>query len=478
MLKKITILSLLIVTLLNIITSCKGEPLTKFYEAEVLLPTKDTLLLVLEVSEKSEEAFTGYLTIPKYRQYRLSLDECLVVGDSISFKYAKFDFAFKGKYSPSTIEGTYRSGGDYHIIFNQVDLKKRRPQTPKSPFPYVTKEVSYHSKDSVIKYGGTLTLPDEKDKYPAVILLTGSGAQDRDETIFYHKPFFVLADYLTKRGFAVLRLDDRGVGGTTGGRLPNTTNDFANDALEAVDYLKRQKNVNATSIGFIGHSEGGLIAFIAASRSSDIAFIVSLASPGVSGKELSLRQLGQSLLAREKDTLTVNNVLKFWDKSFDLINKASSRSQMESSITRAFKEWVTAHQGSSKSLALMGFDFSDLSSQSMVDKFLGEKVKTYLDPWSRYLLSYNPHPYFSKLKTPILALNGDKDENVDADINLPRFRSLAERYTLQIDTVKIQNLNHFLQTTNNGSVTKVYENHETISVKVLDTVYQWINKHK
>src|SRR5690606_17903059 len=264
----------------------------KLYEANIPFESKDTSLIVLEIVKKENGAATGFLTFPHYMQNRLKLENCSIIGDSIFFEYPRFDIDFKGSFNSSGISGLYRAGEEiYSVSFDQFELSHRRPQAPKPPFSYIAKEVSYYSSDSLIRYGGTLTLPNEKGKFPAVVLLSGSGPQDRDATMFYHKPFLVIADYLTERGFAVLRLDDRGVGGPTGGKLANTTNDYAYDALEAVAYLKRQKNVNQSSIGLIGHSEGGIIAFLAAGRSSDIAFIVSLASPGLSGKEITLSQL-------------------------------------------------------------------------------------------------------------------------------------------------------------------------------------------
>lgn len=477
MFKKGIIFSLFVINLLKI-ASCLSAPLDVLYEAKVIVPEKDTILLVLKIEHKAANSYDGYLTIPKYGQNRLKLDKCSISGDSLFFKYDRFDISFNGKFESSYIVGTYTSGQDFNIIFAAVDYLKKRPQTPLPPFSYVSKDVYYNGKASGVKYAGTLTIPNENGKFPAVILLTGSGQQDRDETMFYHKPFLIIADYLTMRGFAVLRIDDRGVGGTSGGRLPNTTNDFANDALEAISFLKQQKNIDSSSIGLIGHSEGGTVAFIAASRSLDISFIVSLASPAVSGKEIALMQYRQGLLKQEKDSIAVNNVLNFWNKTFDILNKKNSQNEVEASITKAFKEWLTQYQHSPKSLSLMGFDISNFNDELMIDEFLKKKIVPYLYPWTRYFLTWNPHQYLNKLDIPILALNGDKDENVDADINLARFKNLADEYSLKIDIVKQQNLNHFMQTCKNGSVAKVYENSETVSPEVLDIIYNWIQKNK
>lgn len=269
------------------------------------------------------------------------------------------------------------------------------------------------------------------------------------------------------------------MGGTTGGDLPNTTDDFASDALEAVSFLKKQRNIDVSSIGLLGHSEGGAIAFIAANRSSEISFIVSLASPGMSGKKIALEQLGQGLLNKETDTITVNNVLKFWDRSFDIITEArSGAGSVKFQITNVFKEWLMEFTDSPRSITLMGFDPAKLDDDTLVDEFLKSKMMVYLNPWYRYFLSYDPRQLLSNIKIPILALNGDKDQNVNADLNLSRFESLAREFGLSVDIVKMQNINHFLQTSSDRSITKVYGNQETVSPEMLSIIFEWINKNK
>jgi uncharacterized protein len=170
--------------------------------------------------------------------------------------------------------------------------KLTRPQEPKKPYPYLAEEVSYENKKAKVKLAGTLTLPKGKGPFPAALLITGSGPQNRDEQVFGHRPFLVLADHLTRRGLAVLRVDDRGVGGSTGDTMQSTTADFAEDVLVGVEYLKGRKEIDPKRIGLIGHSEGGMVGPLAASRSKDVAFVVMLGGMGLTGEQILYVQGG------------------------------------------------------------------------------------------------------------------------------------------------------------------------------------------
>jgi hypothetical protein len=166
------------------------------------------------------------------------------------------------------------------------DSRQRRPQEPKKPYPYGEQEVIVDNKKDEIRLAGTLSTPPSGGPFPAVLLISGSGPQDRDETIVGHKPFLVLADHLTRLGVAVLRVDDRGVGQSTGQFLECTSQDFADDALAFIEFLKAHSKIDSRRIGLIGHSEGGLIAPLVAARSADVAFVVLMAGPGLTGEEI------------------------------------------------------------------------------------------------------------------------------------------------------------------------------------------------
>jgi pimeloyl-ACP methyl ester carboxylesterase len=189
----------------------------------------------------------------------------------------------------STIDGTWKQSGlQLPLLLERIqkEITIERPQDPKKPYPYREEEVSYRNTSAGVTLAGTLTLPASGSPFPAVLLISGSGPEDRNETVFGHHPFWVLADYLTRRGIAVLRVDDRGVGGSTGSTSRSTTEDFAEDVLAGVNFLLNRHEIDSRHIGLIGHSEGGMIAPMAAVRSSDVDFIVLLAAPGLPGDEI------------------------------------------------------------------------------------------------------------------------------------------------------------------------------------------------
>jgi len=236
----------------------------------------------------------------------IPMEEVIMKKDSLLVKHTGIGIEFEGTVDldKNTFDSEFRQGpGKFPLLFQKVNKLPivARPQEPKKPYPYREEQVEYEHEAAGIKIAGTLTYPDAGGPFPAVILLTGSGPQNRDEEIFGHKPFLVLSDHLTRHGIAVLRSDELGVGGTTGSFKGSTTSDFTDDALAGVAYLKSRDEINAEWIGLVGHSEGGMMAPIAASKPSDIAFIVMMAGPGIAfsdvilfQKEIKWKQLGLS----------------------------------------------------------------------------------------------------------------------------------------------------------------------------------------
>ena len=220
--------------------------------------------------------------------------------ESVSYKDGNLNLdvksiggSFEGIYKENnkTIEGEWKQAGSaFPLVLNRIEKAPdiHRKQDPIKPYPYTEEEVVYENKEAGIKLAGTLTLPQSGGPFPAVILITGSGPQNRNEEIMGHRPFLVLSDYLTRRGIAVLRVDDRGIGGSTGNFSQATTEDFAGDVLTGIEFLKNRKEIDPSRIGLIGHSEGGLIAPMVAVKSPDIAFIVLMAAPGVTGEEITV----------------------------------------------------------------------------------------------------------------------------------------------------------------------------------------------
>src|SRR5262247_119424 len=253
------------------------------------------LRLALKVAKAADGALAAKLDSVDQGATDLPVDVISLRDGAVHFEMKRLPVAFNGTLNKesSEIAGQFNRGGaSFPLILKRVakPTALNRPQEPKPPYPYDEEEVSYENKRDGVKLAGTLTLPRGKSSFPAVILITGSGAQNRNEELLGHKPFLVLADYLTRQGVAVLRVDDRGVGGSTGAVPNSTSENFAADALAGIEFLKGHKGIDAKRIGLIGHSEGGLIAPMVASQSDDVAFIVLLAGPGLPGEDILLAQ--------------------------------------------------------------------------------------------------------------------------------------------------------------------------------------------
>ncbi|GAI94382.1 unnamed protein product, partial [marine sediment metagenome] len=246
------------------------------------------------------------------------------------------------------IEGEWKqSGQTLPLTVKRVDkaVEILRPQVPKKPYPYIEEELVYENKEAGITLAGTLTLPPGKSPSPVVLLISGSGPQDRNETIYNHRPFLVLADYLTRQGIAVLRVDDRGVGKSTGDFSQATSEDFASDVLAGIEYLKTRKEINLEQIGLIGHSEGGLIAPMVAVKSSDVAFIILMAGTGLTGEEILYLQgalIYRAMGISEEDIIKNR---QFNEKIFSLVKEEKDKKTIEEKLRQMFMDdWAELNE--------------------------------------------------------------------------------------------------------------------------------------
>jgi pimeloyl-ACP methyl ester carboxylesterase len=367
------------------------------------------------------------------------------------------------------ISGKWTQGG----MVLPMDLKRtdtlpqfNRPQEPKPPFPYNEREITYENKDAGITLAGTLTLPRAGGPFPVVLLITGSGAQDRNETVFGHKPFWILADYLTRRGIAVLRVDDRGIGQSTGDFKTATSLDFLGDVLAGIDYLKTVKEIDPHRIGLIGHSEGGMIAPMAAGKSSDVAFIVLMAGPGIPGDELLLLQ--QSL------------IMKAQGASDDAVAQSA---KIQKEVLAAAKSPLDSASAAIKIRQIIMDGTAQLSEEEkkqMVNapEMLDKGVQQALSPWLRYFLRYDPKPALEQVKCPVLAVNGEKDLQVPSKPNLAAIAKAFKKGGNKDATVKeLPGLNHLFQTATTGSPDEYLKTEETIAPIALSAVGDWILAH-
>jgi uncharacterized protein len=335
-----------------------------------------------------------------------------------------------------------------------------RPQEPKGVIPYDEEEVKYSNLTANVILAGTLTLPRSGKPSPAVLLIAGSGPIDRNETIFGHKPFLVLADHLTKQGFAVLRVDKRGVGQSTGNYNVSTSEDFAADVLAGVEYLKTREEVNAEQIGLIGHSEGGLIAPMIAVKSKDVAFIVLMAGAGITGEATLYAQ--EVLISRAMGV--TEEQISF---QLDLQKQVLSVIRNESDLEKAEK---LLREIVAKQLADLPKEEQQTSADAME-----AQIKRCNSKWFRYYLIYNPITSLKHLKIPVLVINGELDSQVPPKQNLPVIaKILEEAGNRNYRIIEFPKLNHLFQTCESGSILEYGKIEETIAPVVLDTLSGWI----
>jgi pimeloyl-ACP methyl ester carboxylesterase len=356
---------------------------------------------------------------------------------------------------PGTLPLTMVRGAD-------AGMAVRRPQLPRPPFPYREEQVAVESVPGV-RLAGTLTLPQGPGPHPAVLLVSGSGPQDRDESLMGHKPFLVLADYLTRRGIAVLRLDDRGTGASTGTFRGATSEDFAHDAAAAVRWLRARPEVADDRVGIVGHSEGGVIAPLVASRTREVAFIVMLAGPGIPSAELLVMQGALISRAGGDPAREIERTSAFQREMFAAIaaeqDSAALHGRLQE-IGRRFQASLTPEERASP-------DASDAT--------LAAAINQLVSPWYRWFLRYDPAPALRATRVPVLALNGALDLQVPADENLAAIeRELRAGGNRDITVEKLPGLNHLFQTAGTGAPSEYAEIEETFSPAALQRIGDWI----
>ncbi len=415
-----------------------------------------------------KEGLQGGLSVSLTSQGQtIDADDVSFNGQELIFKFGKIGAEYNGKFEAltSTIMGTWNQGNhdfELNLIKTQLPLEKpHRPQNPQKPYPYIEKEVVYRNEQANIKLGGTLTLPRMKPPYPAVILITGSGAEDRDETILGHKPFLVLADYLTRRGISVLRVDDRGVGASTGIFSQSTNADFASDVKAGIEFLKTQNEINSQKIGLIGHSEGGFIAPLVARNNSDVAFIVLMAGPGLPLEQILYMQaelISRAMNAKE-----------------ELISKQRSIQEAMFSIVKSEKNLKHAEQQVRKVLSEALKDMKEQGLPIQSQNSLDTQIKMVLSPWFRDFISYDPKVALREVKCPVLALNGEKDLQVPPKENLAAIeQALQEGGNISYQIIELPNLNHLFQNAKTGAINEYAQIEETISPKALEVIGNWV----
>jgi dienelactone hydrolase len=342
-----------------------------------------------------------------------------------------------------------------------------RPQTPKAPFPYESEDVRFPNPGVGFELAGTLSVPTGSGPFPGVVLVSGSGPQDRDETLAGHKPFAVLADHLTRAGIAVLRYDDRGVGRTGGVFATATSEDLATDAEAALAWLAARPEVRADAVGIVGHSEGGLVGPLVAARSELPRFLVLLAGPGVPGRDVlrtQSRAIAELQGASETAIETNDRVLT---AAFEVLQETDDPADSAERIRGMLEEEVMTLAPAERAAA--GIPEDDPGP------WLDTQVAQFTSPWMRFFLAHDPAPALEATRVPVLAVNGSLDSQVDADINLTAIEAALTRggnpdFTME----ELAGLNHLFQEAETGNPTEYGSIDQTMSPQAMDRVARWI----
>jgi len=432
-------------------------------------------LTIQFVIRDSAGILSGVLNSPDQGAYDIPVDSISVMGDSILLSVRSARITYTGRLvHDSLIEGTFRQGIKLPLSLKKLNQVKKRskPQTPEPPFNYEVKDVSFPGKEGNIRFAGTLTYPRSKEKtFPTILLITGSGSQNRDEEILGHKPFWVIADHLTKNGYAVLRVDDRGVGQSTGDMSSATSETLATDAEAALDFLRTQPFVNTSKIGLIGHSEGGLIAMMLAARRNDIAFIMLLAAPGVKGAELMAEQNKALLIAGGIPSEAAEKYKQLYQKMVrDMVAAPDSASAYDAGKS-ALESWLG--ETDSAMVKRLG-----LAGKGRPSVFLKAFTKELYTPWMRYFIDADPSLYLKKIQCKVLALNGEKDVQVISKLNLEGIRTALEKNKNagSFEIKELPGLNHLFQKCDKCIPTEYGKLEETFSEEALTEIVKWLNR--
>ncbi len=421
------------------------------------------LRLQLHVSHDTEGQLIGSLDSLDQSVTGLPATNLTLEGIDFHFEVPAVAGTFEGKFeaAKNTLNGSWsQTGADATLEFKRSDepLILRRPQTPLEPYPYSVESIAFANAAALVDLTGTLTLPKGPGPFPSVVLIAGSGPEDRDESMAGHKPFLVLADYLTRKGFAVLRYDKRGIGGSTGSVDRSTTLDFGADAQAAVAYLKSRKDIDPKKIGLIGHSEGAMIAPYLAIHSQDIAWVVLLAPPATNGENTLINQ---SAMIGEVGGLSAPQLLAsltFDRAAYEVVRNEKDPAAIAEKVKALVKE--------------SGLD------AALPPTVLETQLRMLTSPWFRFFLDYDPLPVLQALKTSTLALYGQKDLQVPVKFNLVPFKkALEDAGNKDFEVRELPDLNHLFQHAFSGSPAEYQAIEETFSPETLQIISEWILHH-
>jgi len=415
--------------------------------------------------DKAGSGYVGYLTNPSGN--RTDLDQVTSDRSHLHFSVTKLNLTYDGLWQARerAWTGTLNFQQAYALSLTRAtsaDLapaSHRRPQEEaiaRGPLPYEQRDVEFENASAHNRLAGTLSMPPGSGPFPAVVLVSGTGHNTRDEDVWGHKVFVVLADALNRGGFAVLRYDKRGVGGSTGNFDTATTADFASDADAAVRWLRGQPKVDARRVGILGHSEGGIIAPMVAASDKDVAFIVMIAGPALRGDKLFVLQSAMTARAYGAPEDYIARRMVFDQKLYDAIIAAPSDLVAQKSAEHIIADGVR---------------------EKVVDQNEAETLaRGDTSVWERYFLSYDPGPTLSRIRVPLLAIYGSLDVQVPANENLLAASAALKKNSNSM-VVMLPQKNHLLQDATTGSPNEYKDIEETMSPIALNIIVDWATRY-
>lgn len=419
------------------------------------------LPLVFTISDTAGNLNASILS-PKQSETAMKADSVSFENNQLQIFMKVLNAGYSAVYEGDSLKGFFTQNGMQLSLnlkrSNGNERTVNRPQTPRPPFYYHIEEVSFRNEKEGNELAGTITTPKDRKNFPIVVMITGSGAQDRDETLFEHKPFWVIADYFAKNGIGALRLDDRGVGGSTAGKKDATSADFSTDIEAAVNFLKKRGYNN---IGLLGHSEGGMIAPIVATNSKDVKFIVAMAGPGIPIQQLMVLQTKEVMQSGGASKEDIDKSKKEATEIYQFMNNYAG-TNFKADLEVKIKELISANEPSNK---------------DSISAIINSQVSMLSSAWFRYFLKFDPAIYIQQLKIPVFAINGEKDVQVTPEENLAGWKTLLEKAgNKNFEVKEIPGLNHLFQDATTGSPSEYGTIEQTISPKVLELMKNWILK--
>ena len=431
--------------------------------------------------ETREGRIIATMDSPDQRVFGIPVSHCVADGSKIIFTIESIQGAFEGVLQAdyASIVGNWKQGGAQLPLVlkktldagsmlpssaNSINSKTvSRPQEPIPPFPYVSKDVIFSNSKANVQLAGTLVIPEGRGPFPAAVFVSGSGPQDRDEQIFGHKPFLVIADYLARRGIASLRYDDRGIGRSSGDFASATTFDFAEDAEAGLSFLAENDEIDGRKIGIIGHSEGAIIASIIASRTKDLDFAVLLAGTGFSGEELLYLQSAAIARASGADEAMVEQARSINASLYAIAKKDGDSASLELELLEFLGNMFPSSSFSTEEERIALKQQTEMSARQLVS------------PWFRSFLVIDPSKYLSTVHVPILVLNGTKDLQVPAQENLKAIAAALKKAGNERATfIQLEGMNHLFQKAKTGLPLEYGELEETFSPTALSAIGNWL----